>query len=91
MFFGVAQTAQKLKNNQGSITFFLQLQIELFFCPQRYYIVPPLRNSETHSCFWWRESLPKLSKNPFWNFSPLGAKVKQVHVLNKYLLSFKKL
>jgi hypothetical protein len=29
---------------------------------------------EVHSCFWRRESLPELPKNPFWDFGPLGVK-----------------
>ena len=61
-----------------------------FYSLQRYYIVPPSSKiSETHSCFWRWESLPKFPKNPFWDFGHLGinqlnmwkSKVHMIHAL----------
>jgi hypothetical protein len=83
MFFGSCPNYPKFKkNNQGSITFFLQLQIDFNFF-QRYYIVlPSSKISKTHSCFWSLESLLKLPKNPLWNFGPLGIKLKLQQLIN---------
>ena len=49
-----------------------------------YYIgLPSSKISELHSCFWRRESLPKLPKNPSTDIGPLG-----VNILCYYLPNF---
>jgi hypothetical protein len=83
-FLGAVRTAQRLKKKKQlgqHNSFSTTPNLFLFFSLEGTTLFHLLQKiQKTHSCFWWHESLPKLSKNPFQDFGPLGVKF---HCLEK--------